>query len=55
MIIDPSDYPNITWRWRIFAEGSFLCYLEARFSELANLTGTFKCVIDLQHRAVDLL
>lgn len=55
MIIDPRDYPGLTFRWRVFERDSFIGYLEARCPELAKIMATFVCMVDLEHRVIELL
>ncbi len=53
--IHPLDYPNLTWKWRIFHEGVFIGYINANAAEMVKAQADVSMTIDFKHLAVDIL
>lgn len=55
MIIDPKDYPNVTWRWRVFNGGNFLTYINATVPQLMLAQSTMAFSIDEEYRSINIV
>lgn len=55
MVIDPADYPNIPWAWRLFINGHYITRIKATTPELIEAQQSIRFVLDREHLTIDLI
>lgn len=53
--INPANYPNIPWRWRVFGPDGFIGHFEATFPDLMAIQSAVRSSIDADHMIFELL